>query len=105
MLGEHVQLCFVRFRLGEVVVQHDVDLILDRLVRVQLYDGDAVAVLIEHVCQSGEDDVVVIDQSSRDRARRLLRLLRLIRVSRLGHPSTISGPGAHRVLAGAHGSG
>ena len=70
VVDEDADLVVVGLGLGERVVQHDVDVVLDRLVGVDLGDHDPVAVLIEHVRQTDQHDVVVVDQRDRDRTVR-----------------------------------
>ena len=60
----------IRFRLGERVVQDDVDRVVDWRIRVELSDDDAVAVLIEHVGHTHEHHVVVVHQRYGDWAFR-----------------------------------
>jgi len=55
--------------LGEGVVQGDVDVGADRLVRVELDDADPAAVGGEHVRKPDQDHVVVVDQGRSHRGR------------------------------------
>jgi hypothetical protein len=61
----------VGFRLRERVVQDDVDDVTHRLVRVDLGDHNAVAVLVEHLRHAEYQDVVVVNQRNPS-ARRML---------------------------------
>ena len=63
-------LLVIRFRLGERVVQDDVDGVLDWHVRVEFGDHHAVAVLVEHVGHAHQHHVVVVDERHGDRAVR-----------------------------------
>jgi hypothetical protein len=63
---QRADLFLVGLRLGEGVVQHDVDDAVHRLVRVQLADDHPVAVPVEHVRHAGHDDVVVVHEGDRD---------------------------------------
>ena len=69
ILDEHPDLVVVGLRLGERVVQHDVDVVLERCVEVDLDDDDPVRVPVEHVRQTDEHDLVVVDERNRDRRR------------------------------------
>jgi hypothetical protein len=64
---EGAHLVAVGLGLGEVVVQRDVDLVLDRLVRRDLGYHDTVAVRVEHARDTGDHDVVVVDERNPDR--------------------------------------
>ena len=64
---QNSDLLVIGFRLGERVVQHDVDGVLDWLVRVEFGDDDAVAVLVEHVGHAHQHHVVVVDERHGDR--------------------------------------
>jgi hypothetical protein len=57
----------VRLRLGERVVEDDVHLVHDALVRVDLGDDDAVAVSVEHLGNAHQHRVVVVDEGDGDR--------------------------------------
>jgi hypothetical protein len=57
----------IRFWLGERVIQSYVDGVDESLVRVELGDNHAVAVLIEHVGQAHHHHVVVVDDRHGDR--------------------------------------
>ena len=57
----------IRFWLGERVKQSYVDGVDESLVRVELGDNHAVAVLIEHVGQAHHHHVVVVDDRHGDR--------------------------------------
>jgi hypothetical protein len=69
MLYEHPDLAEVGFRLGEAVVEDDVDVVGYWLVGVDLGDDDPIAVLVEEVGETDEDDVVVVDQRDAQRSR------------------------------------
>ena len=60
-------LVVVGLRLGERVVQHDVDRVVQRAVGVDLGDDDPVAVAVEHVRDAEQHHVVVVDQRDGDR--------------------------------------
>jgi hypothetical protein len=64
------ELVVVGLGLGERVVEHDVDAVGERRGGVDLGDGDAVAVLVEHVGEAREHDVVVVDEGDGDVAGR-----------------------------------
>ena len=66
-LHEHADLVVVGLRLGERVIERDVDGVDERLVRVDLGNQDAVAVGIQHRGDAGEHDVVIVDQPDQDR--------------------------------------
>ena len=51
---QHIEVGVVGLALGEGVVQRDVDIGAERLVGVELHDGDAVAVALEHVGHTDE---------------------------------------------------
>ena len=57
----------IRFRLGKRVIQSYVDGVEESLVRVELGDDHAVAVLIQHVGQAHHHHVVVVDDRDGDR--------------------------------------
>ena len=59
-------LVVVGLRLGERVVQNDVDGVLDALVRVELGDNHPVAILIEHVGHAHQHHVVVVHERDGD---------------------------------------
>ena len=64
---EDLDLVVVGLGLREGVVQHDVDVIDHGSVGVDLGHDDAIAVVVEHVGQPDQHDVVVVDQGDRDR--------------------------------------
>ena len=66
--NQNGDLVVIRFRLGEGVVQHDVDGVLDRLIRVELGDKHAVAVLVEHIGHAHQHHVVVVHERHGDRS-------------------------------------
>ena len=66
VVDQHVDLVVICFRLGERVVEHDVDVVGDRLVGVDLGDHDEVAVGVEHVRQADQHHFVVVDESDHD---------------------------------------
>ena len=68
VVDEHLDLVMVRLRLGERVVEHDIDVVLEGHVGVDLDDDDPIGVPIEHVRQTDEHDLVVVDERDRDRA-------------------------------------
>ncbi len=64
---QYGDLVVIRFRLGEVVVQDDVDGVLNGLIRVELGDHNPVAVLVEHVGHAHDHHVVVVHKRYGDR--------------------------------------
>ena len=56
----------VGFGLRERVVQHHVDTVADRGVRVDLSDDHPIAVVVEEMGEALQYDVVVVDESDRD---------------------------------------
>ena len=67
VVDQDFDLVVVGLWLGERVVQHDVNVIDDWAVRVDLGNDDAVVVSIEEVGQPDEHDVVVINKRDADR--------------------------------------
>jgi hypothetical protein len=61
-VDEDVDVFTVGFWLGERVVEDDVDIVEDRLVRVELSDHDSVAIGVQQVGQPDDDHVVVVDK-------------------------------------------
>jgi hypothetical protein len=66
VVNEDRDLFVVRLRLGEGVIQNDVDGVLDRHGRVEFGDDYSVAVLVEHVGHTHHHHVVVVDEGDRD---------------------------------------
>ena len=60
-------LIVIGLRLGEGVVEDDVDSVFETHVRVDFGDDDAVAVAVEHVGHAHQHDVVVVDEGDGDR--------------------------------------
>ena len=67
VVDEHLDPVLIRLRLCERVVEDDVDIIGHWFVRVDLGHDDAVSVVVEHVGETHEDDVIVVDQGDSHR--------------------------------------
>jgi hypothetical protein len=72
MVDQYGDFALVRFGLGERVVQSDVYPFLNRGVGIDLGDHNPGLVLIEHVSQADEDNVVVVDERDSDGTTRAL---------------------------------
>ena len=69
IVDQHVDLVVVCFGLGKRVVEHDVNVISERPIGVDLGDHDEIAVGVEHVRQSDEHHFIVIDEGDDDGGR------------------------------------
>ena len=68
VVDQHFDRLVIGLGLGERVVQRDVDVVDDWLVRVDLGDDDPILVLVEHVGEPGQHDLVVVDEREHDGA-------------------------------------
>ena len=75
VVDQDADLVVVGLGLREGVVEHDVDGVVERLVGVDLGDDDPVAVVVEHLGDAEQHDVVVVDQGDRDRRLRAVAVM------------------------------